>query len=609
MDRSFLVNQSSPDGNVVALMPRSSHGVFIERSGERITEIMIVFPRRPGDTSPYESTRKVGTSWLEARHLAEPFAEALYAVASSGASNLQYQKFMRVKQFFDYLAKRDESGIALNNLDDRVYSQFISYLDTMEMNDTSRALCLSTHRAIVDWLKLSDRWRGTLSPHLRIRPNPWPGRSQRTKAREGVSIADLVAIEKACLREMGKVLAQLDEGERLIAEGRLLVGTVSQGDARLPHILARIEDEFGGCIKERLEFKIKSADLNAIREAGGFDGIERYLHATPRTLMPFIIMLAVRTAFNSETVLLLDRSAFRPSPLMPDGVEVDGRDGRHRIVGRKNRAKVDQVRTYPVDDVSLESPVTIIKAVERLTKRLRPYVDLAERERLFICLPKQVAAPRGFKGSNDWPLLRALDKFIAENGLRRFTLSELRPAISELVDRLSDGDIKAQQAVLNHWSEETTDRHYVSEQSRRRRTERLAEIQNGRERFILTDGRSDRRNLSAVDTARAVTIGFECADPYASPIQGQTAGRLCSAWGRCPCCPMASVNARDHVALAHLNRLAQAIDDARLSLHPARWLAWAQVQASVRDWINRFSDAEVVRKAAHVRLPPLAAIE
>jgi hypothetical protein len=117
------------------------------------------------------------------------------------------------------------------------------------------------------------------------------------------------------------------------------------------------------------------------------------------------------------------------------------------------------------------------------------------------------------------------------------------------------------------------------------------------------------REATAQGTHRAVTQGFECYDPYDSPIPGQMPGTLCTAWGDCPSCPLASVKPGDPMVLAQLIRLDQAIDAAKERLTPARWLRWGERQQKLRERMALFSNAAIWETAREIDLKPLPPIE
>ena len=347
MDRSFLARVSiGLAENIVPLAERSTAiGVDITRTPRGVLEKIAIRILDRKTPSSSRRVRDVGPDWLAARELAEPFAIAVFAYARNQPVRKQYQKINSLELFFRFVAELKYTRRTLQTLDSAVFNGYVAWLDRTALSDTSKAKHLGVLRAILSHLRRDVQYRGLLPPDLQIKPNPWPGRSKREKPREGVSIAELVAIERACLKEMAAVMERLAEGERMIIAGRALAAGLTK-PIRMPppqFLLAHIEDHYAGCVRERKQyFADHTGQINAIKKVGGFDVLASWLHATSRNLIPFIVMLAIRTAFNPDTVIRLDRSALKPSPLLGDSIEVDGRDGRHRIVGRKNRAKVDQ---------------------------------------------------------------------------------------------------------------------------------------------------------------------------------------------------------------------------------------------------------------------------
>lgn len=615
MDRSFLAGPpmgkpAASDSVVVLSERRNEFGVIPSFSPDgELQRILIRMPRRERSARGGADIA-VGPNWLAAGNLAIPFAEAIFEHVRHLGPSVQHSKIGSINRFFAFLAERGQSAKTLADLDTSLFNDFITWLNGQNLKDITKAGHLCAARDVIRRLRRAAAYAELLPKDVRIKGNPWPGRAQNGNPRTGMSITDLVRIERAYIREMQEAMQKIDEGDRLVAAGRnLLANGISPVARRVDVLLAVIVDEYGGYVSDK-KFFFAQADgrRRQIEAFGGLSGIAPWLYATGRSLAPFVIMLAIRTAFNPEAVLSLTRSAIRRSALLDDGVELEGRDKRYRVVGRKGRSGRDQVRTFPADCDDIDSPVRILENVDRITRRLRLVADARKTNLAFIYQGRDYGEVCTFiDATSSFPYV--LKQFIADNGLPSFTLASIRPTISDLVDQLSGGDIKAQQAVLNHWNVETTDDHYVSGASRNRRIERLAEIQNGRERFVATDGRADPRNGSPGNTRRAATAGFECTDPYDSPRPGQLKGRLCTAWGDCAVCPRVAVNPRDPHALACLVRLDHALDAARERLHPARWLQWAGVQTALREWIKKFSDPSVWAAAQTIPAQPLMAIE
>jgi hypothetical protein len=615
MNRTFLaaaVNEQAPTAtNVVSLEERrSSFGVEALRDEfGTLVGITIRMPAR-ADADIKRTKYVLKPSWVAAGILGIPFAEAAYASAKNLGWSARGRRFDQINEFFCFLEESGRSGIDLAALTTTVFNEYVAWLNESEITARSKCPKLTNLRAVFGRLRRTPEYRDRLSPRARIPSNPWPGANGRMKPRAAISIADLVKMERACLREMAAAMARLDEGDRLIESGRShLANGVSPSSTSLDVVLAQIADTHGACLALPKDDKQGGLRDGIIRN-GGVEALQSYFHATTRTIIPFVVMLAIRTAFNAETVLRLNRSAVRTSPMLSDSVEMDGRDKRHKIVGRKNRARRDQIRTFPANDRSHDNPVVILENVARLTERLRPHAPSEQASRVFLVVMGRGAGVRSFR-ANDWPYFRALDQFIADNDLNSFRLANIRPTISELVDLVTGGDLKAQQIVLNHGSAEVTDGHYVSAGARARRTERLAEVQNQRERWIATGGASDTRQVEPMGTRRAVTGGFECFDPYDSPLEGQIEGRLCTAWGACADCPLAAANLADPSALARLVQLEHGIEAAKVLLPPQRWVSfWAVILKALREkWLPKFSSPEVWQRAETIALAPLPPLE
>lgn len=553
MDRSFLagapIGRPAPGDSVVVLSDRRSEfGVTPSFGpGGELQRILIRMPRRERSARGGADIA-VCPDWLAAGNLAVPFAEAIFEHVRNLGPSVQHSKIRSLNRFFAFLAERGQSAKTLADLDTSLFNDFIAWLNSQNLKDITKAGHLCAARDVIRRLRRMAAYAELLSKDVRIKGNPWPGRAQNGNPRTGVSIADLVRIERACIKEMLEAMQKIDEGDRLVEAGRnLLANGISSVARRVDVLLAVIVDEYGGYVSDKESFFAQADGRRRQIEAfGGLSGIAPWLYATGRSLAPFVVMLAIRTAFNPEVV--------------------------------------------------------------RLTGRLRLVADARKSNLAFIYQGRDYGEVCTFIDTTG-SFAYVLKQFIADNGLPSFTLASIRPTIADLVDQLSGGDIKAQQAVLNHWNAETTDDHYVSAASRDRRLERLAEIQNGRERFVATDGRADPRNGSPGNTRRAATAGFECTDPYDSPRPGQQKGYLCAAWGDCAVCPRAAVNPRDPHALACLVRLDHALDAAREWLPPARWLHWAGIQTALRGWIKKFSDSSVWLAAEKVAIPPLMAIE
>jgi hypothetical protein len=109
----------------------------------------------------------------------------------------------------------------------------------------------------------------------------------------------------------------------------------------------------------------------------------------------------------------------------------------------------------------------------------------------------------------------------------------------------------------------------------------------------------------------AATPGWRCLDPYDSPIDGQEKGKLCAAYGACPNCPLANLNARDPYSLARALQLKAKIETAQTVLPALRWLkVWApRLQRLVDYWLPSIQDPAVIAAASKLDLAELPELE
>src|SRR5690606_39934671 len=100
--------------------------------------------------------------------------------------------------------------------------------------------------------------------------------------------------------------------------------------------------------------------------------------------------------------------------------------------------------------------------------------------------------------------------------------------------------------LLGHASVASPNSHYGATARHRSGAEASAGVQAPRERWISSDGRVDARSRGPNKDRTAATPGFVCLDPFDSPLASQAKGKLCGAYGKCPSCPLATVDP-DHV--------------------------------------------------------------
>ncbi|WAJ26670.1 phage integrase SAM-like domain-containing protein [Antarcticirhabdus aurantiaca] len=566
----------------------------------------------PFDGDPTVKPIKAPQRWLQSQQLAVPFAEAVYIAMSKNGSETFRRGFTNVLKFFDFLHKEGSSQIDLCDISTEMLNGYALYLAEVFDSPNTRRQYFGALRSVINTLRKTPAYAGMLSPQLRVPKNPWKGSDKAGKSRPGVPIAELVKIERACLKEIGEALAKFETGRRLVREHRQATSSMPEASMTLAATLSTVVVQMHGYLPDMQSADDLSAEFGqGVREAGGVEAVWSYLHLTARSLIPFIVLFCIRTAFNAMSCVGASKDCVRESPILIGDLDVSGSDRRHRVRVKKNRARFLQNRTYPASDRSIDNPVVLVRLVRKHTKSIRRFVVPHHVDRLFIYPSTLSHAVQGYNLRGGSNFQNNLGYFIAENNLVKFSLANIRPTIDEIVDILTDGDLLAKQAVLNHQHHSTTDAHYTSDASRERRRERLGEYQNQRQRWVATGGKSDPRRSEMGGTRRAATGGWECGDPYDSPIIGELPGRLCQAWGCCPTCWMAGVNPNDSYGLARIIQLEASIELAKPSISSARWLGhWLPVLTAIRTiWLPLFVDEAVWREAQTIRLQPLDIVE
>ncbi|WP_156386770.1 hypothetical protein [Aureimonas sp. Leaf454] len=588
---------------------RYKGGVTVESEASgSIAKLSILMPQ--GTEGPARPLR-APAQWTDCVHIAVPFAEALFIAYHKNVEGTARAAFAAATNFFGFLKEDGRSAIKLEEFSEELVDRYIVHL-TVSLGEGTRRHYYGTFRAIIASLKTIPAYAKLLPPDLRLRRNPWSGARGDGVSRKGIPIVELTKIELACLKEINVALARHRAGGLLIRQGRSNPPPTWGAATTLAQTVSTIAREMNGYLPT-----IEKADAHhpalgrGVRDAGGLAEVWSYLHLSSRTVIPFIVLLCIKTAFNSQTTITIRQDCVRESPLLIGDAEIFGSDRRHRLLGKKNRSRISQYRTYPASDRSIDNPINLIKAVRKLTARIRWASVPHDANKLFIFPKTGTSQVGGFQVRDQSLLGHNLKKFVAENELHPFTLAQIRPTISEMVDILYHGDIIARQSILNHQSYETTEMHYTSDASKERGKERLAQHQNRRDRWVATRGKSDPRQSGKGGATRAATDGYDCLDPYDSPIEGEKPGRLCQAWGSCPMCPLAAVNPRDPYSLARIVQLEASIESAKSVVNASRWIGfWLPALQAIRTiWLPLYSDRTVWAAAEDMRLPPLDIIE
>ena len=534
-----------------------------------------------------------------------------FARASPGTKKQALKAFRLLWAFVDHeRINTRRMYSSWSDVDDGLLSRLIGWMSNAEdgpkLNSLTKATRYNLIRAFFEWLKIE---RNVLPESWVIRRNPWPLSYRHTKSRDVLSEAELGPILRAAVQDIQKTVARWDHARAIINDPSIVVppGGAKISAYKNPAVaLKALGTGFPDGLPSREDLKTRRKGLyHAFLHYPQFSYVSAIesLFPTPRLLVPFVVLIAQATLFNPDTVLQLRWSK------IDEEHPVFGAD-RWRLRGDKPRAGRAQVRSFPAKVTDLTNPVALLRVLRTQTASIRTGLPRELRDYVFVFRAESSAKPAGTfaaSGPSRGTWHRVLRRFIAEYRLAPFTLANLRPTGSDLVDEITEGNLTAQQTLLNHARPETTERHYRSHAAHERLQEKLAQAMAWRERYARSGGAVDSRGK--LGSRRAATPGYECFDPYDSPEPDQFSGRLCTAYGRCPACPLHALNTRSASSLARVTQLAARLEECSEVIAPQRWLwKWAPVQKAVRAHLLLFAD-EIYAAARSLQLPPIPEIE
>lgn len=537
----------------------------------------------------------------------------LHAVGMKHSSRKQVVQCLSVG-FFKFLTEHGSTDLKFDDLTKPIFAAFVMWLnaprkDGQPWSPATRSLVLSAVRVLFNRMGELREWSTLTAPvRQNIPVNPWPGVARRVVPRVRLDREHLIEIVRAAEKEITEIEERLAEGRRLLAEG-LAVSALESRDFSNPAVcLTWLHTEYPGVIPFLKEIRRSDVSLaSMIKETCGIEKYDRYLYASSRDMVPFVLLFTVSTAFNADTSLLLEWSGISEVDRL--GVPALS------VTGPKGRATMDPVILDSSADAEM-GLAKLVRLLRELTDRVRGFIDEpAFRDRVFIYVTTQGSVKRvkAFgtpigEPSNDPSWKHCLADFIDRHSLKPFTLSQIRPTITD-ESIVVTGDLMAARRIGQHRKGQTLWHHYTSSGTRRRFEERVGEVLMLRERWLATGGMIDPRWRTVAHDKGAATPGFLCFDPFDSPRPNQQRGRLCTAYGECPSCPLAAANVGDPAAVALHLALERAIYAAQGPITPQAWLIrWAPVVADLKGLLSHVPDgvlAEARRYSLSVPLPPV----
>ena len=537
-----------------------------------------VFPMKEGG----ESDRLDLSFMLDFHLLVDLFAEGMlqWGKLLDPKSRVSSRDHLR-RYWFAYLSECRLHAIPPERLDEQVMAGFNVWLHQKRKKNGQPLNPNTIRHTLGDLRNVLDKAPGA-EMLLDLVPAGPRGANRSTEPTEVLQFDELLQVIAAAEREVLALRDRCDEGKRLLEQGHTLLnkGVVLARNPRInpealsePNValaMAMLIERYPGVIPDLDVIAAQDTNLEAtIRLALGQRTATGYLYSSGRDLVPLAICIAFATAFNPDTVLGLkwediDRTVDR---LGKRAVKFDVRTGDNderaevvepdaitdtslvRISGDKPRAMSSLIRLLDGEasgpgQVSLNLVLDLLAA---LTARIRPYVVAPEYRDCVFLFVQKVAAKRakgfgslkkGRAGDIVWQL--SLANFINDHKLPDFTLKTLRATLLDFVQLFNRGDLEAARQVGNHGSRLTTWTHYTGDLVRRLLQEATGETLLVRERWLDSGGKIDPRRHRESTKKGCATPGWMCLDPFDSPRPNQRKGRLCTAYGECPDCPLAA---------------------------------------------------------------------
>ncbi|MGA7540112.1 MAG: hypothetical protein WBW93_15260 [Steroidobacteraceae bacterium] len=530
-------------------------------------------------------------------------AEAFWNQVDVKSDRTVYGYWYNLKTFARFVAET-QAVRGLTDVRSEVLARYIEWLnaqcdqDGKPWSKTTRYSRYMTLRTLLRWVQ---RCRPGVLGEIEFPFNPFSWKNRDSRGVEKLSAQTLHAILKACEQDITRLRMLRATADRELA---------STHDSSIDSISTRgelfqlIDRHFGGVVpsSSKLRGRGSASFTRAFRTYGGRPRIRECLYPVSGALLPYYLAILIHTAGNPEAIAALHCDCLQPMPLLDD---------RELLVWAKPRAGAVQQRSFH-STASFEPP-TLVREILHWTKRLRPHVAAADRNRLFLLWANsRVAALSGVLASHSLPVFRT------RHHLPRFSLASIRPTVLSMYYRAS-GDLREVAAVANHAHLSTTIGYVESPEVEAQNRVRVAALQSAFlghvEHPTGNDGppTTPRRTQSPPSgqppsaTPAVSMFGFDCKDPFAGIAPGTRPGELCTNFLGCFTCPNAVITA-DAASLARVLHARDHLRAATGHLHPARWegIYAPALRILEEDILTRFSAKELAAaEPLRGALPPL----
>ena len=543
-------------------------------------------------------------------------------------SRIEDTKALRAR-WFSYLIEKRLANLLPSQLNEQIMAGFKSWLhqklkaDGKPLHPKSIGRALSVLRNVLRNSPGAGQW-------LDLVPAGPRGAVRKSDPTEVLQFDQLLSLIVAVEKEVLALRDRWEDGRRLLAQGQNLrqqgrtlcrnprEREEARAEANRALALAMLDLRYSGVVPDRGVIHADDPLLAATIDcAMGSAKATGYFYASARDLVPLALSIAFATVFNPDTVLKvcwknIDRNMDRLSNGRPAvQFDVSGEEDEQevsetetsgtpltKVTGDKPRAKRQLVRLLDPqasgpDQVSLNLVLDLLKA---MTTRIRPHVIDHEEygDRVFLFVQKVgQKRPKSFGDSShsasaDITWQHGLRRFIADNELPAFTLKTIRATLLDYTQLFNRGDLEAARQVGNHSDRVITWTHYTSNLVKRLLQEATGETLLVRERWLQSDGKLDPRKFREWTDKGCATPGWTCLDPFDSPRHNQKEGKLCTAYGECPGCPLAAARPNNPRNVMLYEALRRAIYRSVTRVTASVWRErWAPVVAALDGLLAR----------------------
>lgn len=436
-----------------------------------------------------------------------------------------------------------------------------------------------------------------------IRADDWSGVAIDSLPVEILTRPQLKMVVRICREEITEITARLKDAWAVM-DGQEPTRPMGQADREVMLEVMALHKRFEGrppkqqgLSKALGEDKTSFPRLRRMKSPE-YNTALATIYPVGRMLMPFAILFAIYFRYNRSVVTTMLASHFSEQP-SPHGLRLRG-------MPFKNRAGRTQYASWPVTE-DAHNPAEMIETLDRWTSLVRPFAGKNAGhmflERIGGGKTRSLDDQYGFSLN----FVRFLEDHETKIG-RRFVFKALRASVINLVHHLFDGDLLATAEAGQHAVRTMID-HYLFDGARKLNEEALVPGLHSLDAWVRTNGRVDGREDKRRGSLQSVTPGFGCKDRYGCKLPGQSPGRLCTAYGMCPVCPLKKIVRSSAEAYALIVKLREAILRSRSRMPAETWIArWSAVLDRIDTRILRLFPDEVIDRA-DLNIPQLPTVE